>query len=288
MARSDGGLVYALREGAARVASAPAVLAGTVAVVLLAWAPPHFEVRDTGRLTGVFPWWLWIGRVPLGDTALASAADTRTALAWLLLGSFAAGGILDRYARNRATRGRGFFGACGAHFPPMLRLGLLTLLFDIAIWTYVLSGRPEDNLRLAAGTAACLAVHLVAHFARVRLVVEDRKSAIGAWLAGWRFVRRHAAGSGLYVAFSAVSAGAVLLYANVAPAYDTPDRRLAVAGDALFLALDAAFLLAAYAAAIALFQSRLAHADYTAAPPIVWPESPAAEAIANGSPTLTS
>ena len=286
MARSDAGLAYALREGAARVASAPAVLAGTVAVVLLAWLPPHFDVRDTGSLTGVFPWWLWFGRVPLGDAALASAPDTRTAVAWLLLGSFAAGGILDRYARNRATRGRGFFGACGAHFSPMLRLGILTALIDIAIWTVVLRGRPEEDLRLAAGTAACLAVHLVAHFARVRLVVEDRRSAIGAWLAGWRFVRRHAAGAGLYVAFSAVAAGAVLLYANIAPVFDTPDRRLV--GDALFLALDAGFLLAAYASAIALFQSRLAHAGYTAAPPIVWPESPAAEAIANGSPTLTS
>jgi hypothetical protein len=28
-----------------------------------------------------------------------------------------------------------------------------------------------------------------------------------------------------------------------------------------------------------LFQGRLAHAGYTAAPPAVWPDSPAAEAI---------
>ena len=36
-----------------------------------------------------------------------------------------------------------------------------------------------------------------------------------------------------------------------------------------------------YASQIAYFQSALAHADYTAAPPVVWPDSPAAEAIGN-------
>jgi len=35
----------------------------------------------------------------------------------------------------------------------------------------------------------------------------------------------------------------------------------------------------------AFFQSRLAHASYTAGPPLVWPESPAAEAITNLSPS---
>jgi hypothetical protein len=36
-----------------------------------------------------------------------------------------------------------------------------------------------------------------------------------------------------------------------------------------------------YSSEIALFQGALAHAGYTAAPPVVWPESPAAEAIVN-------
>jgi len=35
------------------------------------------------------------------------------------------------------------------------------------------------------------------------------------------------------------------------------------------------------ASEIAFFQGELAHAEYTAAPPLVWPESPAVEAIAN-------
>jgi hypothetical protein len=51
------------------------------------------------------------------------------------------------------------------------------------------------------------------------------------------------------------------------------------------LALLLFVLLASWASAIAFFQSRLAHASYTAGPPLVWPESPAAEAITNLSPS---
>ena len=36
-----------------------------------------------------------------------------------------------------------------------------------------------------------------------------------------------------------------------------------------------------YGSQQALFQSALAHADYTAAPPVLWPDSPAAERIGN-------
>ena len=38
-----------------------------------------------------------------------------------------------------------------------------------------------------------------------------------------------------------------------------------------------------YASQVSFFQSRLAHAAYTAAPPVVWPDSPAAESIGNAS-----
>jgi hypothetical protein len=36
-----------------------------------------------------------------------------------------------------------------------------------------------------------------------------------------------------------------------------------------------------YASQTAFFQNALAHAAYTAAPAVVWPDSPAAESIAN-------
>ena len=40
-----------------------------------------------------------------------------------------------------------------------------------------------------------------------------------------------------------------------------------------------------YASETALFQSALAHARYTASPVVVWPDSPAVEAIVNAGPT---
>jgi hypothetical protein len=52
-------------------------------------------------------------------------------------------------------------------------------------------------------------------------------------------------------------------------------------------ALETAILLVWLASAVALFQDRLAHAGYTAAPPLTWPESPAAEAIGYAAPTIT-
>jgi hypothetical protein len=39
-----------------------------------------------------------------------------------------------------------------------------------------------------------------------------------------------------------------------------------------------------YASEIAFFQSALAHAEYTAAPTVVWPDSPAVEAVINAEP----
>ena len=41
-----------------------------------------------------------------------------------------------------------------------------------------------------------------------------------------------------------------------------------------------------YASETAMFQARLAHADYAAAPPVVWPESPLAESIGNAPPRV--
>src|SRR4029078_2440686 len=66
--------------------------------------------------------------------------------------------------------------------------------------------------------ALLLLCNLVLDYARVRIVVEDRRSALGAMLAGGRFVRRHSWGVlGLY----ALNAGAFLVliavYALVAP-----------------------------------------------------------------------
>jgi hypothetical protein len=286
MVGSRAGIARALRDGAARVASGPAVLAGSVAVLVLLWLLPYPGTGSVGILRGAFPLWLSLDRVPLTEPSLAIMPDVQTAVAWLLLWSFAAGGILDRYARGRATRGVGFFGACGAHFPSMLRLGLLTLAADAAIWAGLArqaSALPALTLAVALG----LAVHVVSGFARVRIVVEDRRSALGAILAGARFVRRQPAGAALTLIFAATAATVAWLAIAVHPApYDTLGWQSLAECTAL-IAINTAVLLAAHASAIALFQACLAHAGYTAAPARTWPDSPAAEAIANAAPVAT-
>jgi hypothetical protein len=115
-------------------------------------------------------------------------------------------------------------------------------------------------------------VHLWFDYARVRLVVEDRRSAIGALSGGLRFVRRNAAAAFALAAINAALAAATWWLAA------TYSFGLSAALYAYLLARALLRLIFA-ASLIALFQGRLAHAGYTARPRATWPDSPAAEAI---------
>lgn len=132
--------------------------------------------------------------------------------------------------------------------------------------------------------ALLIVANIVFDYARVRIVVEDRRSAIAAFVAAVRFVRRHA---GSIVALYVLNGLAFLLliglYAAVAPG--APGSGLTTL---LVLAVGQAYVvgrhylkLVVYASQLALFQGALAHAAYTAAPAVVWPDSPAAESMAN-------
>jgi hypothetical protein len=255
----------AILDGLRRAASAPAVLLGTLALTLaFSIAPGEYPGSVVlAQYTAVAP------LLPFGIFFYTPYNFT-----WLIAWSFLAGGILDRYARSRPTRGRGFFGACGAHFPALLRLGILELLLFVGI-------RSVDTSYLAM--ALFLTVSLLLAYARVRLVVEDRRSAIGALLAGGRFIRRNAAAAGVFLFFATVFWIVGLVWLRL-PVDLTGRTYLAVAGEIL-LGLQMFLVFAWWASATSLFQSRLAHASYTAAPPIVWPESPAAEAISNLAPS---
>jgi hypothetical protein len=268
--RSSGGVAQALTDGVTRVASAPAVLAGTLALTFaLALS------KSLGALFLLFDQHMAVILVsPFGG---AQYQPQGMPLNWFIVWSFLAGGVLDRYARNRATRGRGFFGACGAHFPAMLRLGIAEWL----VWMVAVRIDPVRDpgyLLLAVGLAASLLLL----YARVRLVVEDRRSAIGALLAGGRFIARNPGAVSIYLVFAAVMWIADGLFGRLPP----PGDRLAVYAEAEVLVAVLLFaVFASWASAIALFQARLAHASYTAGPPLEWPESPAAEAITNLSPS---
>ena len=218
---------------------------------------------------------------------------------WLFLW----GGVLDRYARGRPTRSHGFFAACGVFFPRLLRLGLLAGLLYWALigpahdWLLgtiynrvtrdVTAERVAFLWRVglyAVFGAALIAVNMIVDYAKIRAVVEDRRSMIGAFAAGARFVLRHPGKTfALYVSNGLLFVLLLLLYAIVAPGVGRGGidiLRVFLVGQAYVLAR--LFLRLMFAASqTSLFQSALAHAAYTAAPASVWPESPAAEAIVN-------
>jgi hypothetical protein len=223
------------------------------------------------------------------------------ALAYLLVWAFLVGGILDRYARNRPTRVAGFFSACGVYFFRFARLAVFAaagywLLFGaLHGWlfdTFYGWATREMNvertafvLRLALYLvfgAALAAFNLWMDYAKVRAVVEDRRSMIGALLSSFRFIRRHPGDTvGLYAANGALYLAVLALYASFAPAAGRAgwSMWLGLAVSEIYLLMRLWVKLVFYASEVSLFQSKLAHADYAAAPLPVWPESPSAEAI---------
>jgi hypothetical protein len=238
--------------------------------------------------------------LPLASTIAGATA------AWLVLWSFLTGGIIDRLARDRKTRSPGFFTACGLHVWRLLRLGAIALFVYGGLFRWVHGWILDDAygwltrdmtvertaffVRLAGYAlfgGLLLFCNVMFDYARLRLVIEDRRSALGALAASGRFVRRHASPvMGVYLLASCVYLLVVALYAVLAPG--APREGIAMwgvllTGQAYILARHYVKLLF-YASQAALFQSGLAHAAYTAAPALVWPESPAAEAIANARP----
>ncbi len=221
----------------------------------------------------------------------------------LLVWMFLSGGLLDRYARRRRMGARGFFGACGVFFFRFLRLGLLAglayalLLGPVHEWlfdtVYPWMTRETSVERTAflwrvifyaIWLAPVLLVNLVVDYAKVRAVVEDRHSVIGAVVAASRFVVRHPAAVAAVYGVNAVIAAAVLLaYILIAPEGRGGDWRLVsvLAVGGAYLLARLAVRLAFLTSAMALLERTFAHAEYTAPPLPVWPDSPAAEAIEN-------
>ena len=126
-----------------------------------------------------------------------------------------------------------------------------------------------------------VAVNLVADFAKVRAVVEDRRSAISALGAALRFIRRRAARVLALYLLNVIAAAVVLrLWLQMAPGAAAPVW-LALLGGQLYILARVWAKLAFMASEVVFFQGELAHASFTAAPEPVWPDSPAVEAIKN-------
>ncbi len=168
---------------------------------------------------------------------------------YLLLWLFLAGGVLDRYARARPTRAHEFFGACGIYFLRFLRLAPFIALSYYLLFAVVHPILLENTfhtltrdmtversaffVRLALYAVFGLLlvlVNIMFDYAKVRAVIEDRRSMMGAIFAGARFVRRNAAAvASLYLLTASLFVGLLLVYA-VACARRKFDRRRLLAG----------------------------------------------------------
>jgi len=131
-------------------------------------------------------------------------------------------------------------------------------------------------------TVLLLSANIVFDYAKVRLVVEDRRSALGALGAAVRFIRRRPARTlGLYAINTLTFLLLLAVWAAVAPGAGGAGLSVWVgfAIGQIYLLARLVLKLQFMASEVALFQASLAHAGYTAAPEPVWPESPAAETI---------
>jgi hypothetical protein len=240
------------------------------------------------------------------DNRPLAATIAGATIGWLVLWSFLTGGAIDRYARGRPTRAHGFFAACGTHVWRFFRLGIMScavylglfgpihgwvlqdgyalLTRDLTSERSALAVRVGGYVLFAALLAAC---SLLFDYARVRIVVEDRRSAIGALLASMRFLARHPRAVGCLCLLNAAALAALVAgYAALAPGAPGSGLRLLVAlglGQAYILGRHYVKLLI-YASETALFQGALAHAAYTASPLLIWPDSPAVESLTSAEP----
>ncbi len=241
----------------------------------------------------------------LDNRSLTTAVAGITVI-YLAVWTFLLGGTLDRYARNRPIRTAGFFAAAGIYFFRFLRLAIINLaiyafmmgvvhswLFDNLYEGWIRDLNEERTafflrtLLYVVFVSGLVICNIVLDYAKIRTVVEDRRSMIGATLAGFRFVVRHARRViGLYFLNSLVFMGILASYAIFAPSVG------GVGGSMWWgFLISQAYILARLwiklvflSSQTSLFQAELAHAGYTAAPLPIAPDSPAAEAIAGKTP----
>jgi hypothetical protein len=326
------------RDGASRVARAPAMLLGVWVLNLLMALPLTLMLHDAiaqhlghslraeevsrgfdvdwweefsargGELVNSFGPGVIGFAAPLRNLSAMADGDLPSGpifvvvAGWMLLWTFLAGGILDRYARNRPTRAAGFFGACGDWFGRMLRLEFVAGLAYLALFSWIhplLFDRLYGWLTRDVGVERtaflwrvllyaifvllAAGIHIVVDVARVRAVVEDRRSIIGAYISGWRFIRQRPLPIiGLYACIAVALIVWLALYALVAPGAH-------VSGGWLWLALVIGQLyiigrlwlkLQTQASLVALYQADFGRRFITEVKPAatpIWPESPPAD-----------
>jgi hypothetical protein len=261
----------AFREGLQRVLSSPTLMVLLAVVSFMAWT--------TGAVLG------FNGQYSFWSALLVAYSIIR---AWWT------GGILHRYAQNRPMRDGAFHRACGTFFFRLLRLHLLSaLILGSSLYVAEWMMFHQINLGVMLGFGSLFGLgyifcDVVLDYAKVRTVVEDRRSMVFAIAAGFRFVvRRPGAvvrlyllnatigfigfGSFVLVNYSLVPVGLHWLLVLLIVALGM----VVVAGwvPLLFLSTQTAF-----------FQDELAYPGYTAGSGVSPPNLPVTEVVA-GHPT---
>ncbi len=211
-----------------------------------------------------------------------SPAQTATLALFFLVWVFLSGGFIDRLARGTRSSSRGFFAACGACFGPLTRLSLVSFAAyaTVLVWLEPAMARASDTLDTPArmtlfGALAILLflIALVFDYARVRLVIEDRRSALGAIAASLRLIRAHPGrillAQGLFWFLLVIWITLRAFPDNVPPWLE----HLLGAGEILLK-------LALVAAQASIYQQFLASAGWVAREDPRWPDEPSANPAA--------
>jgi hypothetical protein len=200
----------------------------------------EFAAHGTGLVSTVRPTIVGFAAVldnlsAFMDNIQRPRAVAATAGVVVLLWVFLSGGVIERYAGDR--RDRGFLAACAAYFFRFFRLAVISalvygvlfgalhpLLFtriyprlvrDVAVESTAFAIRSG----LYAVFLFCLAAaNIVFDFAKVRVVVEDRRSVAIALVASWRFIRANFSGAaGVYLLDAILFALTLGVYSYIAP-----------------------------------------------------------------------
>jgi hypothetical protein len=236
----------------------------------------------------------------MSDVADAAGFPTVIAIAiacYMAVSLFLIGGVIDRLARDRQVGAGAFFSACGVYFVRFIRLGIIASavywvlfvpyhgwLFD-GVYPLLIEDLTVERTaffyRLLLYFVFALPIfffNILFDYAKIRAVVEDRRSMIGAVAAGWRFIMRNPiAVWALYKTNAFLFLLVIGLYYLIAPGGGNNPAAFAIGQ--LYIVLRVIVRLQFAASQTALFQGRLAHAGYVARPIAKWPDSPAAEAI---------
>jgi hypothetical protein len=224
---------------------------------------------------------------------------------YLLAWTFLIGGIIDRYARQRPIRAAGFFAASGMHVFRLLRLAIVSGLVYWWLFAYVhpwlfLEWFADRTRTMSVERdvffwrvvlyvlfgALLVVVNVIFDYAKIRIVVEDRRSALGALPAAIRFVwRQRGRVASLYALNGMAFLILIAIWAFVAPGARSGGLTLWLGFlvAQIYVLARFALKLQFLASQTALFLSRLAHASYAATPVPAWPDSPSAELIRTSS-----